>query len=37
MLKWIDILKFARNGNPKPDRRVEKTQEEWKAMLSDEQ
>ncbi|MEM9921421.1 MAG: peptide-methionine (R)-S-oxide reductase MsrB [Bacteroidota bacterium] len=34
MLRWIDVLKFANNGNPKPDRRVEKTDAEWKAILT---
>lgn len=37
MLTWIDVLKFARNGNPEPDRRVEKSPEEWKAQLRDEE
>jgi methionine-R-sulfoxide reductase len=33
MLKWIDIRKMARDGNPLPPRRVEKTEEEWKDIL----
>jgi methionine-R-sulfoxide reductase len=33
MLKWIDVLKLARDGNLKPDRRVEKTDVEWKKEL----
>ncbi len=37
MLKWIDILNFARNGNPEPDQRVEKSETEWKQLLTDEQ
>lgn len=37
MLKWIDIVKFANNGNPVPDRRVEKSEAEWKKILSPEQ
>lgn len=37
MLRWIDILKFAANGNPKPDRRIEKTDAEWEALLTPEQ
>ena len=37
MLHWINILKFANNGNPQPDQRIEKTAEEWKAILSPEQ
>ena len=37
MLNWNDIIKFANHGNPTPDRRVEKTPEEWKAILNPEQ
>lgn len=37
MLTWIDVIKFANNGNPAPDRRVDKTEEEWRAVLSPEQ
>ncbi len=33
MIKWIDVLNFARNGNPVPPRRVEKSDEEWKKLL----
>jgi len=36
-LKWIDILKFSNNGNLTPDSRIEKTEEEWAAMLTPEQ
>jgi len=36
-LNWIDVLKFANNGNLKPDSRVEKTEAEWKAILSPEE
>ena len=36
MLKWIDILSYSQNENPTPDRRVEKTPEEWKELLSEE-
>ncbi len=34
MLRWIDILQFANNGAPEPDRRVEKTDAEWRAQLT---
>lgn len=37
MLKWTDIIRFAREGNPAPERRVEKTDSEWRAQLSAEQ
>lgn len=37
MLKWIDVLKFANSGNPKPEKRVEKTESEWKKILTPEQ
>lgn len=36
MLKWIDIVNFAKKGNPKPDQRVEKKESEWKELLSPE-
>ena len=37
MINWKDVQLFAKNGKPKPDQRVEKTTEEWKAQLTDEQ
>ena len=37
MLTWKDVLHFAENGNPTPDRRVEKTDTEWKSILTPEQ
>jgi peptide methionine sulfoxide reductase msrA/msrB len=33
MLKWIDVIKFGSQGNPTPDRRVEKTEAEWQGIL----
>lgn len=35
MLNWNDVIKFTNHGNPKPDRRVEKSEEEWRAQLSE--
>jgi methionine-R-sulfoxide reductase len=37
MLKWKDVIDFASNGNPDPDRKVVKTEEEWKAQLNEEE
>ena len=37
MINWNDVLAFANNGNLKPDRRVEKTDAEWKAQLTPDQ
>ena len=37
MLTWKNIIHFTVNGNPTPDKRVEKTDEEWKEILSSEQ
>ncbi|WP_158977859.1 peptide-methionine (R)-S-oxide reductase MsrB [Cellulophaga sp. L1A9] len=37
MLTWKNIISFATTGNPEPDKRVEKTEEEWKAQLTPEQ
>jgi methionine-R-sulfoxide reductase len=34
---WADILKIARDGNPAPERRVERTDAEWRARLTPEQ
>ena len=37
MIKWIDIQKIIHEGNPEPPRRVEKTEEEWKNILSSDE
>lgn len=33
-MKWTDVLNYAKNGGPAPDRRVEKTDAEWQQLLS---
>ncbi len=37
MLSWNDIIDFASNGNPSPDREVRKQDEEWRTLLTPEQ
>ncbi len=37
MLKWNDVVNFANNGNPTPPKRVEKSDEEWKELLTAEE
>jgi peptide-methionine (R)-S-oxide reductase len=37
MIKWMDVMEFAAHGNPQPDRRVEKSEEEWRAQLTAKQ
>lgn len=37
MIRWNDILKMAKEGNPSPDRRVEKSDEEWRNVLTEEE
>ena len=37
MLNWPDVLNLAKSGNPAPDRRVVRTEAEWRARLSPEQ
>jgi len=37
MLNWNDIIKFSNNGSPSPDKKVEKSDAEWKAILTPEQ
>jgi methionine-R-sulfoxide reductase len=36
-MTWKDVLDYARNGNPKPDKRVEKTEAEWRELLTTEE
>ncbi len=36
MLNWNDIMQYAKNGNPTPPARVEKTEEEWRKILPPE-
>jgi len=37
MITWKDVIHFTVNGNLTPDRRVEKTDEEWSKLLTPEQ
>lgn len=37
MLNWNSILQFVKQGNPEPDRKVVKPDEEWRVLLSPEQ
>lgn len=37
MLRWIDVIKFARYGNPEPPQKVVKSEEEWQDLLTPEQ
>jgi peptide methionine sulfoxide reductase msrA/msrB len=37
MLNWNTIIKFAAEGNPEPDREVHRSEEEWRAQLTEEQ
>ncbi|MDD7886886.1 peptide-methionine (R)-S-oxide reductase MsrB [Flavivirga sp. 57AJ16] len=37
MLTWKEVINFSVNGSPAPDRRVEKTDDEWSAQLTPEQ
>ncbi len=34
MLTWKNIIHYTIEGSPLPDKRVEKTEEEWKQFLS---
>lgn len=36
MLTWEKIEKFIKCGSPKPDKKVIKTENEWKNLLSEE-
>lgn len=34
---WKSVLNWANTGNPTPPKRVEKSESEWQALLSEEQ
>jgi len=36
-MKWTDVVKLAEKGNLHPDKRIEKSNEEWKKLLTPEQ
>jgi methionine-R-sulfoxide reductase len=36
-MTWKDVLDYARNGSPKPDKRGEKTEAEWRELLTTEE
>ena len=37
MFNWNDVLNFGSKENPLPDKRVEKTNEEWEKILTKDQ
>ena len=37
MLTWKDIIHFAVNGTPAPNQRIEKSEDEWRHILTPEQ
>jgi methionine-R-sulfoxide reductase len=37
MLTWNEILRTSKDGNPAPDRKVVKTEAEWRQQLSPEE
>ena len=37
ILRWIDVIKFARYGNPEPPQKIQKSEEEWRKLLTPEQ
>jgi peptide-methionine (R)-S-oxide reductase len=37
MLTWKEVLSYTSKGNPTPDKRIEKSELEWKTQLTPEQ
>ena len=37
MITWKEVIDFTKNGNPSPTFHVEKSEEEWKKLLTPEQ
>lgn len=33
-MKWLDVLRYAREGSPAPEKRVAKSDEEWQQELT---
>lgn len=36
-MNWNDVINFANNGSPQPPKRIEKTDDEWKSILTPEE
>lgn len=36
-MNWNDVIRMARSGSPPPDKRIEKTPEDWARILSVDQ
>ncbi len=36
-MQWKDIIRFVKEGNPTPDRVVNRSEQEWKSILTAEQ
>lgn len=34
-MKWSDVLKYAKEGSPVPDKQVSKSEAQWKELLTD--
>ena len=37
MINWNDVIKFANHGNPKAPRKIQKTDEEWRQQLTEDE
>ena len=37
MITWKTVMSYVQRGNPVPDKRVEKTEEEWREQLTPHQ
>lgn len=37
MINWNSIIQITKKGNPEPDKKVVKSETEWKEILTDEQ
>jgi peptide-methionine (R)-S-oxide reductase len=36
-LTWGDVMRYARKGSPPPDHRVEKSDADWRSLLTEEE
>ena len=36
-MNWNDVISYAKSGSPEPSRRLEKSDEEWASILTEEE
>jgi peptide-methionine (R)-S-oxide reductase len=37
MMNWNDVIRYANQGSPAPEKRISRTDDEWRSLLTPEQ